>query len=138
MMVKIDKATLKTARKLHAVDLSPIEAKLVTLLSAQGVIRGTAQVGYALWPDRAMLSQGAAFAASNVLRRMQKRGFVVCRAGGRGRRGKSYRVTKSGERAVTAVLTATVDPRQLTLFPELSIVHSAARDIASSNSMPTV
>lgn len=40
-----------------------IEHTLLRCLASQGPIRGTAQVGYALWPDRPMQPQGAALAA---------------------------------------------------------------------------
>lgn len=57
-------------------DMSPIEQTLVELLSTAGPIRGTSQVGYALWPDRKMQPQGAALAAGKVLRRLLDKGYV--------------------------------------------------------------
>lgn len=43
--------------------MTSIELTLLQCLATQGPIRGTAQVGYALWPDRSMQPQGAALAA---------------------------------------------------------------------------
>jgi len=43
--------------------MTSIEQTLLRCLATQGPIRGPAQVGYALWPDRAMQPQGAALAA---------------------------------------------------------------------------
>jgi len=57
--------------------LTPIEINLLNLLNKSGSIRGTAQVGYALWPERIMQPQGAALAAGKVLRRLRDSGFVT-------------------------------------------------------------
>lgn len=56
--------------------LSEIENTVVTLLVEKGPICGTAQVAYALWPDREMKPQGAAVAVGGILRRVQEMGFV--------------------------------------------------------------
>lgn len=39
--------------------MTSIEQTLLQCLATHGPIRGTAQVGYALWPDRSMQPQGA-------------------------------------------------------------------------------
>jgi hypothetical protein len=53
-----------------------IEQTLLRCLATQGPIRGTAQVGYALWPDRSMQPQGAALAAGKILRGLRDKGYV--------------------------------------------------------------
>ena len=42
-----------------------IQRSLIQLLERSGPICGTAAVGFALWPDRDMQSQGAALAAAH-------------------------------------------------------------------------
>ena len=54
-----------------------IEHTLLRCLASQGPIRGTAQVGYALWPDRPILPQGAALAAGKILRGLRDKGCVA-------------------------------------------------------------
>jgi hypothetical protein len=56
-----------------------IEHTLLRCLASQGPIRGTAKVGYALWPDRPMQPQGAALAAGKILRGLRDKGKVRCR-----------------------------------------------------------
>lgn len=57
--------------------LSAIELSLMRLLDSKGPIRGTAQVGYALWPNRSMQPQGAALAAGRILRRLLDKGHIT-------------------------------------------------------------
>lgn len=61
--------------------LTPIEIRLAYLLVEQVKIEGTAQVGYALWPDKEMRAQGAALAAGRVLRMLENKGMVHASVG---------------------------------------------------------
>ena len=54
-----------------------LERKLVALLAQGGSIRGTAQVGYAIRPEREKRPQGAALAAGKVLRGLRDRGAIA-------------------------------------------------------------
>lgn len=108
---------MKYARRKRIVSLSSIQLRLLSVLAKEGPIRGTAKVGHVLWPDRDLQSQGAALAAGNVLRSLQQNGYVACRATGRNRKSKSYRMTKAGQKVLAENLAASVDPRQLSLFP---------------------
>jgi len=92
---------------------TPIERALVKLLVDNGSIRGTAQVGYALWPERAMQPQGAALAAGKVLRGLRDRGIIDSHFDAKLSR---YEVTASGREALVADLKEAVDGRQLTLL----------------------
>ena len=92
---------------------TPIERTLVELLVEHGAIRGTAQVGYALWPDRAMQPQGAALAAGKVLRGLRDRGTIDSNFDDKLSR---YVVTASGREALAADLQESIDARQLTLL----------------------
>jgi hypothetical protein len=89
---------------------TPIERALVTLFVDSGPIRGTAQVGYALWPERAMQPQGAALAAGKVLRDC---GIIDSHFEAKLSR---YVVTANGREALAADLKEAVDERQLTLL----------------------
>ncbi len=92
--------------------LSTIEKFLLNVLSIQE-IRGTAQVGYALWPDRNMQPQGAALAAGKILRSLRDKGFVSSAD----REGLScYAITTSGRFALKEAQESLIDPRQLSLI----------------------
>jgi len=93
--------------------LSPIENELVALLEAKGPIHGTAEVGFALWPDREMQPQGAAIAAGGILRRLLDRGYIASTLADHRR---SYCVTDSGRDAREQDRLDSIDPRQLTLL----------------------
>jgi hypothetical protein len=56
--------------------MTPIQCQLLGQLKDLGSIRGTAQVGYALWPDRSMQPQGAAVAAGKIIRTLRELGYV--------------------------------------------------------------
>lgn len=51
--------------------MTSIERTLLRCLATQGPIRGTAQVGYALWPDRFDA------AAGKILRGLRDKGYVA-------------------------------------------------------------
>jgi len=90
-----------------------IERSLIQILERSGPICGTAAVGFALWPDRDMQSQGAALAVSRVLKEALERGHVTCSpCDGQMR----YEVTPAGSAALAAARLADVDPRQLSLL----------------------
>lgn len=93
--------------------LSPIEAALVNLLNDAGGISGAANVGYALWPDRDMQAQGAAFAAMGVLSRLQELGYCAAEPDGKG---TTYSVTPQGMLALQRYRLSLVDPRQMSLL----------------------
>lgn len=93
--------------------LSGIEKMLVALLVSGGPIRGTAQVGYALWPDRQLQPQGAAVAVGGILRRLRTMGFIVGYADAKLTR---YEVTEAGRAALASDLKEAIDERQLTLL----------------------
>lgn len=98
----------------HRPRLSPIENELVALLE-QGTIVGTAEVGYRLWPDREMQSQGAACAANGILRRLLDRGYIEsAQVGDR----RSWSVTEAGSAAREQDRLDAIDPRQLTLLDD--------------------
>lgn len=94
--------------------ISDIEYSLLKLLMQRGSIRGTAQVGFALWPDRRMQAQGAAVAAGNVLRRLRERKMVRHSLD---ERTSTYTITGAGRRAVVDHEEAKIDRRQLSLLP---------------------
>jgi hypothetical protein len=98
----------------HRARLSPIENELVALLE-QGPIIGTAEVGYRLWPDREMQSQGAACAANGILRRLLDRAYIES-AQVEDRR--SWSVTQAGRDAREQDRLDAIDPRQLTLLDD--------------------
>lgn len=92
--------------------LSPIENDLVALLE-KGLIVGTAEVGYQLWPDRDMQPQGAACAANGILRRLLDRGYIdSAQVDDR----RAWSVTDAGREAREQDRLDTIDPRQLTLL----------------------
>jgi len=93
--------------------LSPIENELIALLEKNGPIHGTAEVGYALWPDREMQPQGAAIAAGGILRRLLDRAYIESTLVENRR---SYSVTASGIEAREQDRIDAIDPRQLTLL----------------------
>lgn len=93
--------------------LSAIETELVALLETKGPIHGTAEVGFALWPDREMQPQGAAIAAGGILRRLLDRAYIASTLIDDRR---SYSVTESGKEAREQDRIDAIDPRQLTLL----------------------
>lgn len=95
--------------------ISDIEYSLLKLLIQRGSIRGTAQVGFALWPDRMMQAQGAAVAAGNVLRRLRERKMVEHSLD---ERTSTYTIAAAGRRAIADYEAAQIDPRQLSLLPQ--------------------
>lgn len=95
--------------------LSAIENNLVALLEAKGTIHGTAEVGFALWPDREMQPQGAAIAAGGILRRLLDRGYIASTLVDERR---AYSVTDSGRDAREQDRIDAIDPRQLTLLEQ--------------------
>jgi len=88
--------------------LSEIENKVVTLLADKGPISGTAQVAYALWPDRQMQPQGAAVAAGGILQRLQTMGFIERYADGKLTR---YEATPAGQAALASDLHEAIEVR---------------------------
>lgn len=94
-------------------DLSPIQQDLIALLINKGVICGTSQVGYELWPEREMQSQGAAAAAGNVIHRLQQKGFISVVIENKH---PCYSVTDAGRAALEEARLAAIDARQLSIF----------------------
>jgi len=78
--------------------MTPIEQALLHRLATTGPIRGTAQVGYALWPDRTMQPQGAALAAGKILRGLRDSGYVDSHYESKLSR---YEITDQGRAALT-------------------------------------
>ena len=105
-----EEAALKQAQRPR---LSEIETELVALLETKGPIYGTAEVGFALWPDREMQPQGAAIAAGGILRRLLDRAYIASTLIDNRR---SYSVTESGKEAREQDRIDAIDPRQLTLL----------------------
>lgn len=93
--------------------LSSIETELVALLESKGPIRGTAEIGHALWPDRDIQPQGAAIAAGGILRRLLDRAYIEFALVDNRR---VYSVTQSGKAAREQDRLDTIDSRQLTLL----------------------
>ncbi len=89
-----------------------IETALIELLS-KGAIRGTAHVGYALWPERKMQPQGAALAAGKILRGLRDRGAVESHYESKLSR---YEVTAAGLEALAEDVRELADERQLNLL----------------------
>lgn len=94
-------------------NLSPIQQELIGLLIQKGTIRGTSQVGYALWPDRDMQSQGAAAAAGNIIYRLLQKGYIANTIIDNL---PSYSVTELGIAALEEDRLAAIDTRQLSIF----------------------
>lgn len=93
--------------------MTPIERTLLALLEREGPVVGTAALGRALWPDRDMQAQGAALAASGVLKRRMEQGHVATTEyDGR----HQYHLTDAGSQALAAARLADSDPRQLSLL----------------------
>jgi hypothetical protein len=96
-------------------NMTPAERKVVRLLLTRGPIRGTAQVGFALWPDREMTPQGAAVAVGGILRRLVNKRYV-----------RSWILdgitvwacTTLGDHAQEMDRLSNIDPRQLSLIDE--------------------
>lgn len=105
-----ESAALEHARRPR---LSAIETELVAMLEKKGPIHGTAEVGYALWPDRKMQPLGAAIAACGILRRLLDRAYIASALVDNRR---SYSVTASGIEAREQDRIDAIDPRQLTLL----------------------
>jgi len=93
--------------------MTAMEALLVGLLVRQGSIRGTAHVGYALWPDRRMQPQGAALAAGKIIRGAVDKGYVASIPENKLSR---YEATVSGTIALTQYQASLVDERQHSLL----------------------
>lgn len=106
----IEAAALEQAQRPR---LSAIETELVALLETKGPIHGTAEVGFALWPDREMQPQGAAIAAGGILRRLLDRAYIASTLIDNRR---SYSVTENGKEAREQDRIDAIDPRQLTLL----------------------
>jgi len=79
--------------------MTSIELTLLQCLATKGPIRGTAQVGYALWPDRSMQPQGAALAAGKILRGLRDKGYVASHYESKLSR---YEITNPGRAALAA------------------------------------
>lgn len=95
--------------------MTPAERRVVRLLLTRGPIRGTAQVGLALWPDREMSPQGAAAAVGGILRRLVDKRYVKTSIQG----GTTvYSCTTLGDHAQEMDRLDTIDPRQLSLLDE--------------------
>ena len=77
--------------------MTPIEQTLLQRLASQGPIRGTAQVGYALWPKRSMQPQGAALAAGKILHGLRDKGYVASHSESKLSR---YEITNQGRVAL--------------------------------------
>ncbi|MYM92351.1 hypothetical protein [Duganella vulcania] len=107
------------ARPTPLVGLTParpvtaIEADLLALLDRQGCIRGTAQVGYELWPDHEMQAQGAAIAAAKVIGKLRVLDMVLVSKNGET---YSYEISAMGKVALEAFRSSKIDPRQLSLI----------------------
>jgi hypothetical protein len=82
--------------------MTSIEHTLLRCLASQGPIRGTAQVGYALWPDRSMQPQGAALAAGKILRGLRNKGYVASYSESKLSR---YEITNRGRTALVEQAT---------------------------------
>lgn len=96
-------------------NMTPAERKVVRLLLTRGPIRGTAQVGFALWPEREMTSQGAAVAVGGILRRLVNKRYVRCWV----QDGATvYACTTLGDHAQEMDRLDTIDPRQLSLLDD--------------------
>lgn len=95
--------------------LTPAERRVVHLLLKRGPIRGTAQVGFALWPDREMSPQGAAVAVGGILRRLVDKRYVRTWI----QDGATvYACTTLGDHAQELDRLDTIDPRQLSLIDD--------------------
>lgn len=95
--------------------MTPSECRVVRLLLKRGPIRGTAQVGFALWTDRVMTAQGAAVAAGGILRRLVNKRFVRTWI----ENGITvYACTTLGDHAQELERLSNIDPRQLSLIDE--------------------
>ena len=93
--------------------MSPIECTLIDVLATKGPIRGTAQVGYSLWPDRSMQPQGAAVAAGKVIRGLLDKKYIVSIEDNKLSR---YEATQAGRDALEQHRLAAVDTRQLSIL----------------------
>ena len=93
--------------------INAIEQRLLSVLAEKGPIRGTAQVGFALWPDRFMQPQGAAFAASNVIRMAHEHQLITLHTDLDRIR---YEITQLGREALATAIKASKDERQLEFF----------------------
>lgn len=95
--------------------MTSIQLQLLAHLAANGPVRGTAQVGYALWPDRAMQPQGAAVAAGKVIRALRTLGFLEV---GTEANLAVYDINEGGRAALQAEQLTLADQRQMTLLDE--------------------
>lgn len=96
--------------------MTPIQRQLLSQLQNVGPIRGTAQVGYALWPDRSMQPQGAAVAAGKIIRALREFGYVEV---GSDNKLAVYSLTVTGAAALEADRLSLADDRQRSVFDEL-------------------
>lgn len=95
--------------------MTSIQRQLLSHLAANGSVRGTAQVGYALWPDRAMQPQGAAVAAGKVIRALRTLGFLEV---GTDANLAVYDINAAGRSALQAEQLTLADQRQMSLLDE--------------------
>lgn len=95
--------------------MTPIQRQLLGKLKEIGPIRGTAQVGYALWPDRSMQPQGAAVAAGKVIRTLRAVGHVQVETENKL---SVYSLTAAGSAALEADRLSSADDRQASMFGE--------------------
>jgi hypothetical protein len=95
--------------------MTPIQRQLLAHLAANGPVRSTAQIGYALWPDRAMQPQGAAVAAGKVIRGLRTLGFLEV---GTEANLAVYDINEAGRSALEAEQLSLADRRQMTLLDE--------------------
>jgi hypothetical protein len=112
-MITLDELTAQNNKIIEPPACGSYRVSLLALLVDHGPIRGTAQVGYALWPDRTMQPQGAAVAVGGILRRLRTKGFIASVPDSILSR---YEVTNNGRAALAAELQDAVDSRQMTLL----------------------
>jgi predicted transcriptional regulator len=95
--------------------LTPTERRIVHILLTRGPITGTAEVGLALWPERELSPQAAAFAVGGILRRLVNKRYVKASI----EKGKTrYACTTLGDHAQEVDRLDKIDPRQLSLLEE--------------------
>lgn len=93
--------------------VSPIEAKLLALLERECEICGTAEVGFALWPDHDMQRKGAAIAAAKILGKLRVLNLIAV---SETEAGPSYSVSALGRIALEDYRASKIDKRQLSLL----------------------
>jgi hypothetical protein len=95
--------------------MTPIQRQLLGQLKEIGPIRGTAQVGYALWPDRSIQPQGAAVAAGKIIRTLRELGYIQV---GSESKLAVYSLSVTGAAALEANIDSLIDDRQRSVFDE--------------------